>query len=63
MIVRYNNDIRHYLDGTIDFYTYHVPLLEHFGMWFLQKPMHIIKTYFGDFDTYRTLHIFSCNKL
>ena len=64
MIVRYNDGGRRHLDGTIDLYDFHIPLLEKFNMWYLHTPMDMIDAYgnsVGD-RFYRTLHVFSRNK-
>jgi hypothetical protein len=61
MIVRYNQKGRTELDGTIDFYDYHVPLLKKFEKWYIHNTQSVIQYYgnsYGD-EFYRTLNIFS----
>lgn len=61
MIVRYNKLGRTHLDGTIDFYDFHVPILKKFNKWYIKNIQKVIKTYgnsFGDIF-YRTLNVFS----
>lgn len=61
MIVRYNKLGRTELDGTIDFYDFHVPILKKFNKWYSKNIQRVIKTYvnaYGDLF-YRTLNVFS----
>jgi hypothetical protein len=65
VIVRYDMHGRAGLDGTVDFHSYHVPVLQEFGKWFLQEQLLCtIDSYsnsYGD-DYYRCLHWFSRHK-
>jgi hypothetical protein len=49
MIVRYDDGGRSDLDGTLDFFSYHVPLLKQFGKWSL-KQKYCIDTYGNGYD-------------
>ena len=64
MIVRYDNHGREHLDGTKNFHSYHIPLLQQFGKWFLHKPLWSIDTYSNSYGDcyYRCLHCFSRSK-
>lgn len=62
MIVRYNNNGREDLDGTVNFHSHHVPILQQFGKWFLHKPLIQVDSYFSCEAYYhRCLHWFSRN--
>ena len=64
MIVRYNNRGREDLDGTANFHSYHIPVLQQFGKWFLHTPLMSVDSYRNSFGDYfnRCLHWFSRHK-
>jgi hypothetical protein len=60
MIVRYDNGDRSDLDGTHDFHTYHVPLLEKFNKWKMSDKLFPVDLYTNGWDYYqRCLHWFT----